>query len=230
MSYYTLEPACNTPETGPVFPQIQKLKPGYDDKKSDSIYSYLKKSISDFPDEAPDLDSFIMHGYAKPTDMVSNAITKPGFFIDKKVKSIFEKYNLIPHRFYPAKVIHKKKLLDNYFWVHMMADFTDCIDYPNSSFFIRRKFFTDTGDEIKIESLEDYFEKRKQLKLDNPETYVTINAKRICWYPAFFNKKLDFFEIGPFDANFYISQRLRDALVENKITGCNIQPTDRIIT
>jgi hypothetical protein len=60
MLYYTLEPACDTPETGHVFPQIQKLKPGYDDKKPDSIYSYLKKSRNGFPEEVPNLNSLIL--------------------------------------------------------------------------------------------------------------------------------------------------------------------------
>jgi len=212
-----------------VYPQIQKLKPGYDDKKPNSIYSYLKKSINGFPDEAPDLDGFIMHGYAKPTDFVSNAITSSGFFIDQKVKSIFEKYNLPPHRFYLAKVIYKKKLLDDYFWCHTISNFTNLIDYPNSSFFIYKHYRLDDGD-IKINSLDDYFEKKKQLQQDNPGINITIWIKRICLYPSFFNKKLDLFKIGLFDTNFYISEALKDNLIQNNITGCEIEPTDRIIT
>jgi hypothetical protein len=229
MSYYIFEPACDTPETGHVFPQIQKLKPGYDDKKPDSIYSYLKKSRDTFSDEAPDLDSFIMHGHAKPTDLVSNTITKPGFFISQKLKSIFEKHNLSPHRFYLAKVIHRKKLLDGYFWCHTISNLTNLIDYPNSSFFIYKHYRLDDGD-IKIESLEDYQKKESQLQLDNPGINITIWAKRICLKPAFFDKKLDLFKIGLFDSDFYISEALKDDLVKNNITGCKIELTDKIIT
>jgi hypothetical protein len=229
MSYYTLEPACDTPETGHVFPQIQKLKPGYDRKKPDSIYSYLKKSINGFPDEAPDLDGFTMHGYAKPTDLVSNAITSPGLFINQKAKSIFEMNNLISHRFYQANVTYRGKPLSDYYWLHIISDLTDYISYSDSSFFIYKRFDLDMGD-IKINSKDEYFEQLKRLQENNPNTYITIRAKKITLTPSFFNKKLDLFKIGLFDTNFYISQRLRDALVDNNITGCDIQPTDRINT
>lgn len=228
MSYYTLETACNTSETGPAFPQIQKLKPGYNDKKSNSIYSYLKKSVNDFSDEVPDLDGFIMQPQAKLTDFLSNSITKPGFFVSKKVKSIFENHNLMPHRFYPAVVTLRKKSIPNYFWAHMIADFTEFIDYANSCFFIYKHYHLDDGD-INISSLDDYFAKRTQLRNDNPNINITIWAKKIWLKPSFFAKELDIFKIGLFDSNFYISQKLRNSLIDNKITGCDIQLTDKIV-
>lgn len=228
MSYYTLETACSTFETGPVFPQIQKLKSGYNDKKPNSIYSYLKKSVDDFSEETPDLDGFIMHPRAKPTDFLSNSITKPGFFVSQKVKTIFENHNLIPHRFYPAIVTLKKKSISNYFWAHMIADFTGFIDYPNSCFFIYKHYHLDDG-EINIDSLDDYFSKRSQLQIDNPNINITIWAKKIWLRPSFFSKELDLFKIGLFDSNFYISHKLRNALIDNNVTGCDIQLTDSLI-
>ncbi|MCR8559495.1 hypothetical protein KXD93_17690 [Mucilaginibacter sp. BJC16-A38] len=229
MSYYILEPACDTPETGPVYPQIQKLKPGYDDNKPDSIYSYLKKSINGFPDRVPDLDSFILHGHAKPTDLISNAITSgSGLFVSQKLKSILENHHLMTNRFYSAKVIYKKKVLDNYFWAHFIPDFTEYIDYPQSSFFIYKHYRLDDGN-IAINSLDDYFKKRQQVQQDNPGINITIWAKRICFKQEFFDMQLDFFKISLFDGNYYISEALKNALMENKINGCHVQMTDRII-
>jgi hypothetical protein len=227
-SYYTFKPASNTPETGSVYPQIQKLKPGYDDKKNNSIYSYLKKSIGTFSNEEPDLDGFILHSYAKPTDLVSNTITDGyGFFVSQKLKSILEKHHLPLHRFYPAKVTHKGKLIEDYFWLHIVSDLTDAVDYAESIFFIYKHYRTNEG-YIKINSKEQYITTANKIKLENPGINITIWSEKICLSPQF-DKKTDCFKIGLFDSFFYISQSLKNALVENNITGYELHQTDKVV-
>ena len=189
MAYYILSEACDTPETGRVFPQIQKLKTGYDIKKPDSIYSHLKISRNGFPDEAPDLDSFILHGRAKPTDLVSNAITSgSGLFVSKKLKAILSNHNLGDHRFYPAKVVYKNKAIEGYYWAQLVRNFTDSVDYDRSTFFIYKHYRLDVGD-IEIDSIDDYNQKKAVLVRDNPGINITIWAKKLCLYPSFFFEK-----------------------------------------
>ncbi len=229
MAYFILKNASETVETGPVYPQIQKLKPGYDKKKDTSIYSFLKKSQTNkLLDDIPDLDSFIMHSRAKPTDFISNAITNNyGFFVTAKLKEIFEKHFLPLHYFYPAKVIHKSRVLENYFWMYVISDMTDFIDYANSTFFIYKRYKS-SEEYITISSKSDFLTKERSLKVEYPHVYTAIHAEKISLkLPT--NKRFDLFQIGEFDFDFYISDSLRNALVKNDITGCNIEPTDRII-
>ncbi len=57
MVFYTLDTATDTPETGPVFPQIKAMRPGYDFNKPNSIHNLTFKGLPDFQ---PDLDYFIL--------------------------------------------------------------------------------------------------------------------------------------------------------------------------
>jgi len=230
MQYYIFKEACDTKETGPVYPQIQKWKPGYDDDKPDSFYSYyIAAKSGGFPDFTPNMDYLILHGRAKPTDIISSGMST-GFIISEKLKTLFDQFVLPPHRFYPAKVLHKKTELNGYFFIHIISDYTDFVDYPESTF-ITSGFSNTDPQPITITSKEDYISKAKQLQ-DNSFVkklpYRSIGAKEI-YFNSKFDKGLDFFEIGRFDINFYISQTLRDALADNGITGCDIQPTDRIV-
>ncbi|HEY4194022.1 MAG TPA: DUF1629 domain-containing protein [Mucilaginibacter sp.] len=229
MKYYTFEPACDTKETGPVYPQIQKWKPGYDSNSATSFYSYLKKSKDVFADFIPNLDGLIVNGRARPTDLVSS-FTSGGFIVSEKLKLIFEKHNLAPHRFYPAKVIYKSKNLEGYFWMHVISNLTDFIDYSDSAFVIS-KHFDPSPIPIKLISKENYLEKAKSLEDDyskNNGSYLSIKSEKLKLDDRF-DRKLDFFTIGNFDNRFYISQDLRDSIIENHITGCDIKPANHIM-
>ncbi len=229
MQYYIFKEACATKETGPVYPQIQKWKPGYDDDRLNSYFSYyLASKQGEFPDFTPDLDSLIMHGKAKPTDIVSSIISI-GFVVSKKLKEVFEHFAFPPHRFYPAKLMHKNAGFDYYF-MHIISDYTDFVDFGKSTF-ITCGFSNSDPQPITLTSKQDYINKAKQLQDDSfvkQLTYRSIQAKEI-HFNGEFNKQIDFFQINRFDINFCISQRLKDAITENAITGCDIQPTNRII-
>lgn len=225
--YYTFNYACDTAETGPVFPQIQKMTPGYDYESDNSVYA-LENSRHSFPEFVPNLDSFILHGRAKLTDVISTApISGCGFLISGKLKEIFERYRIVSHQFYPAKVISRGKIHDNYFWMHIISDMTDLVDYPRSTFFVYKHYLTNDG-VIKVNSIEDYFEKRKQLQKENPGINITIWSEKLQLKPQF-DKKLDLFTIDLFDTDFYISQSLKDDLTQNNITGFVSQIANKII-
>jgi hypothetical protein len=229
MQYYIFKEACDTKETGHEYPQIQKWKPGYDDDKPDSFYSYyLAAKAGGFPDFTPDMDSLILHGRAKPTDLLSFATSVNGLMISEKLKTLFEQFSFPPHRFFPAKVIYKKTELDAHYFMHIVSDYTDFVDYPKSSFITCASFNKDPQT-ITLTSKYNFLDKAKQLQDDSLNIdHRYIKAKEIHLTPEF-DKSLDFFEIGRFDINFYISQALKDAIIKNGITGCDIQPTDNLI-
>jgi hypothetical protein len=70
MYYYIFKPATNTPETGFVFPQVQKMKPGYNYKAVNSVHA-LSRAVQHIPDFIPDLNFFVVSGIAKLTDLLS---------------------------------------------------------------------------------------------------------------------------------------------------------------
>jgi len=223
-SYFILEPACNTIETGSAYPQVQKMAPGYDYYALNSVHA-LSRSGKKFPDFVPNLDHFVVNGKAKLTDLLSVATLHGGFLISEKLKSVLENFKLPPHKFYDAKVFYKKQF-HSYYWMHIICDLTDLVDYSNSVFFIYVNYAHNLG-HVPVASKIEYLQKKDKVKKDNPDKAVTIWAEKIKMTPEF-DTKFDLFEIGAFDSNYYISLSLKEAIEGEKISGCSIRPAKNI--
>jgi hypothetical protein len=224
-SYYIFQPACNTTETGPEFPQVQKMAPGYDYKASNSVYA-LSKATERLPDFAPNLDHFVVNGKAKLTDLLSVSTVNGGFLISKRFKKLIEKFNIAQHRFYAAKVIYKREFYE-YYWIHIISNLAEFVDYPKSTFFIYYNYSHNLG-YIPIASKEDFKHQKDKIKKDNPDKTITVWADKIKLKEDF-DISLDLFEIGLFNANYYISERLKTAISAANITGCDISTANNIL-
>lgn len=225
MPYCIFKPAINSTETGPVYPQVQKMSPDYDYDAPNSVHR-LSREVDKLPDYEPNIDYLILHGKAKPSDLLSVTPISNGFLVSEKLKTIFEQFNLPTHRFYPAKVQHKTQFY-NYYWLHIICNLTDKVEYPKSTFFVYYNFSKNMG-YVDVASKDDLLQKRQKLKADNPGKTVTIWAEKITLKHSS-NKNLDLFEIGTFDANYYISEPLQQALIKAKITGYSITPASNLI-
>lgn len=225
MPYYTLESACNNEETGPEYPQVQKMSPGYDFKAANSVYA-LSKAVEKIPDFQPNLDYFVVEGKAKLTDLLSASPISGGILISPGFKSILENINLPVHKFYSAIVSHKKKSYQ-YYWLHIICDLTNFVDYRNSTFFIYHNYKNNLG-YIDITSKDDFARQKEKIKRENPGKTITVWAETIKFNNDFTNV-LDLFEIGTFDSKLYISEKLKTIIVSANITGCSITAATNII-
>lgn len=227
MSYFILDFASASKETGTQFPQVQKMSVGYDYDTSNSIYAVGKCRFS-FPDFKPNLDSFVLHPKANLTDVISiSLINGAGFLISEKFKKLLQDFNIVQHKFYPASVIHEELTNSNYYWMHIINDLTDYVNYKRSKFFIYKNFSINAGT-ISIESKEHFLKRKDELKKANPKQTVTIWAETIC-FNSKFDTTLDFFDVSTFDAKYYISERLAESIINSKITGMKISPTNNIL-
>lgn len=224
MNYYKLDHAVDTKETGSQYPQVQKMAPGYNYKASNSVHA-LSRENQEFPSYTPNLDCFILHSKARLTDLLSVAVIYGGFLISPKLKELVEQLNLPKHKFYSAKVTHGNKICD-YYWMHIICDLSDFVDYEKSKFFVYN-YMHDLGSII-VNSKEELLDKRVQLKQDNPGEALTIWSKKIVLCNSF-DTSLDLFEIGNFDRNCYVSERLKFGLEKAGITGIDVQKTNKII-
>jgi hypothetical protein len=224
-SYYIFQPACNTAETGPEFPQVQKMAPGYDYKATNSVYA-LSKATENLPDFAPNLDHFVVNGKARLTDLLSVAPVNGGFLISNRFKTLLEKFKIAQHRFYAAKVSHKKEFYD-YYWIHIISNLAEFVDYPKSTFFIYYNYSHNLG-YVTVDSKEDFKDQKEKIKKDNPDKTITIWADKIRLNEDF-DLSLDLFEIGCFNSNYCISDRLKTAISTFNITGCDISTATNIL-
>lgn len=224
--YFVLDFACGTSETGPEYPQVQEMGKRYDYDGSNSIYA-LEDSRSELPDFTPDLDHFVLHKKAKPTDLISNSVNNiTGFLLSGNFQKLLSDYNLGKHKFYQAKVMHQNSQLKDYFWLQLVIDFSAEVDFSRSEFFIFEDFEVDKG-AIKISSWKDYDSKSKDLKKKERNKSLAIWAKRIVMNEKF-DRGLDLFSIDRFSLGFFISEKLADGILKAKLSGIEIKDTDLI--
>jgi len=217
--HYTLKLSSDTCIIGSEYPQIQKMKPGYDYEGICSVYK-LGRCYQALPDFVPDLDGFVLHSRAKLTDFLSNVFSSPqGFIISERVKNILQDFKLPLHDFYSIKLYHKKKTIDNYYWLHIICDLTNIVNYPESDFYIYKDYSYDLGN-IRVFSKEDLLEKKSYLKEKNKGHSITIWAKELKLTQKV---EYDFFDIGSFVENHYITEQLKNRLEKEKVNGIAIQ-------
>ena len=214
----------------------------YNYKSSNSIASfnrYIWEHI-DFPSFTPDLTLQMVKEkkYSTLNDFLF--YSNKGFLLSPKVKEIFQSFRLPSHKFYPARVIRNHKEY-TYYYFYFFADSLQSIDFKASKFY----FINDLEERVNfsVDSLEA-FSQLKQTNWANKEQYkeftdphgfpkvgtkkMDIEARRkiIRQFGAYeivfgdmFNKEQDLFTIHEFSWMTYISERLKDALLLEKVTG-----------
>lgn len=112
---------------------------------------------------------------------------------------------------------------NGYYFFHLLSHFIkenqlfSLVDF-DKSLFLYLNYDKDEQKEMNIKNLDEYLELRKTLELGEK-----IIAKKQA-FSSYFNK-LDLFR-NPLDASILISQRLRNRLIEENVTGIEIKESD----
>lgn len=210
--YYKLRPAVDTPETGNDYPAVESID-NYDFNSPNSVY---KLDSSVFPDFTPDI-RYKLAKRAKLCDIMEKSnISACGLLISERVKTIFESANLIPHKYYLA-TIENKDVIFQYYWTHFVwENAIKYLDFKNSKFKIKRAS-KDLG-EIEISDYEDLLIKQSELG------YIKMIHN---YESTMYQTDLDLF-IHPLNKTIYISEKLMNTLLNEKITGADITPADNL--
>jgi hypothetical protein len=193
------------------------------------------RSILDHSDKLPNTAEFRLKGNSRLTDYTYCLHTyNPNFFIvSHKMRSIIERFNLQKHIWADCRIVRKDMR-----WEYSMLRFAETrgskgyltvaipemIDFHNSVF-CKSDFcgFPLEGNEsiVQIDSYKDYlrvwdeFRKRSAnlelrfVKFSFNESYLGTNGIDMCW-------------LFPLHDNPLISERLKEALIENDITGLEL--------
>lgn len=215
MKYYVLKNSTGD-DIGKEYPQTDGMCAEYRSSLPNSI-SFLPNL--ELPNFEPNLDYFILDKKANLTDFISTGlINATGFIMNDKAKTIFEKFNLMPHKFFPARILNKNKFVSNYYWLHLCLDYSNLIDYRKSQFILKK---------MPPWNIPNWDYQIEPIKVDSKEGLTAIwkqnNSKQI--YPVVlylndkFEKKLSLFAFKHFGDSVIISEYLKTALEENKVTG-----------
>lgn len=198
MNYYILKPAVGTKETGMEYPAVES----YDNYDFNAPNSVHKLNFREFPDFIPDIRFKLAKG-AKLTDMLSQAaISAHGFLINEKLKKAFEQFNVVPHKYYPAKIEDCNGNFYDYFWMHLVwKEGISMINYEESVFF-KRKFSNNLG-YIKLSSDEDFWTKKEEM---GSRYMIGIECLKFKYTP--FHQLL----VIPYNTDIVVDESLKDIL------------------
>lgn len=225
MKYYIVNDSLDEAVVGKDYPQAYKFMKGYDGDAPNGIIGLYKYDV-EFPDFIPDLDGIMLSGSAKLTDVVSNGYCSDFFIVSEKVKRILEQYTLCPHRFYPLG-LYKRKVKYDYFLLHIISVYVDYVDYNRTSFMDCDIFTNKKDGDVIVTSLDDLLQKRDEIKKAKGRSQ-TVWGERIVMNEHF-DKETDFFVISRFDANIYMSERLKNAIEAAGVTGWVFTPATNLI-
>ena len=224
MKFYKLDTACATKETGAFFPQITRMKADYDYDAENSVHNFRKNSSNEDNFEVnPNFDSLIMNGKSKVSDLLSESVVSGnGFLVSNRFKELLLSFNLPKNKFYPVKIIKNKNIIiENYFWfeISLQNRQLTLIDFKKTSFRVTKNYSRrDIVEEISIDSIEDFNVKRTKLKSDFGQSFAIMAYNMVLLKKPEF----DIFNIGLINHDFYISEDLKQAIIDSKITGCDI--------
>jgi hypothetical protein len=131
MKYYLLDNEVSNKKTVGKYPQTAYVL-GYDFNAPNSMH---KLSYFEFPNFIPDL-RFSLEKGAKFSDVVNKSnMTADGFLLNTKARTVFEKFKLVPHQYYEATITDlKTNITLPYFWLHLVNNTYEGIDFQRSSF------------------------------------------------------------------------------------------------
>jgi|GEM_PF-6976718 len=214
MKYYSLGLSTDEKVIG-KYHQIKAL--GRDCDLSLGGARSMKNLVSRaFPSEAPNLDYMIMDKKAKPTDVISTGyITAKGFFMNQRSKDIFDKFNLVSHKYYSGRVEYKQAYFD-YYWLHLVNESYGLIDFDQSTFSI---FPLGTGkpEEIKIDSEAHLGSIKKEAG-----HLKTISLRKLVLNEKFKLNRLDLFFFLGLHYDVFISEDFKMTLEKESVTGIKI--------
>lgn len=220
MKYYILDYAFVTKEeTGHVYPQILSDSPALQFEGANSV---KKLEMGKFSDFIPNLNYYELDPEGRLTGMLTGGIPPgasggviKGIIVSENLKNTLQQYNLASYKMYPAVIKEKNTFHTNYYFMHIVSDLEEYIDYSKTIFFIKR-FSRDLGP-IEISSEKEYKEKNRQLEgSDIISTHKPVLRKDIIFQYDFFVEKYFTFKI-------YVSERLKTAMITKKITGVSFK-------
>ena len=218
--FWKLSYSSDEKEIGRTYPQIQTSEGGWWDVL-DSLSVYGQITFGKSPTITPTFGTLILENSAKRTDFLSAAqFSHHGFIMSLKAKSIFEKYNLGKHWFFPVDVKHKN-VIYQYYVFHTNNSQLNLFDLSGSEFEFRHSVNGERiVEKVVIKSEKSLLEKIESYR-NSEEGIWTFQATSLNFKPNS-NSVFDLIADRNINIFSYISTSLKNELFQNNITGIKI--------
>jgi hypothetical protein len=184
----------------------------------DAVDSVHRISFDSFPDFNPNY-GLDLHQGSKETDVLDRGNVSFGLVISDKLKTILEKHNLPPHRFYPIQVYDAKQ---KYYWFYYISNIWNFINFKETEI----EVFNNGEDYKTVRVVQfDSREEAMEFKRNMPYT-LGMRFRKISFSSHFPN--YDLFEITSVQYFTLISERLKSELIREEITGLEIEEFNKV--
>lgn len=185
------------------------------------IFQYGK-----LPDKLP-INYSMMAYHAKWTDFLYlNGIPNPQYILilNNVILEIFETFKIPPYQVWRYLLVQKNHLKKNYNLFYLNENSLSVLDFKKTNFFITPSSGKNP-EQVELNSILEYEEKRKQLSEEFEENPKS-RRKIIRLYSPVFKTDVsyDLFRIGGPINGYFISEELKNALVNARCTGLKFIP------
>lgn len=230
MKYYKIETDFNPKIVGSDYPQCYKFVSGYDPFCKNGIYNLnTLYELGRIPKQTPNIDAFVLSSRAKLTNFLTNSVLNM-LFVDRKTRNILSEYNLGEYKFHKSKVLSRNNDITYFFLNSPHYNLINHVVFPQTTFAVRQILHGISYNHTNIfNSYSDYINARNQ--------GITINDMDGWWVPIEIildkevDKSLDFIrfpQLEPAEIG-YVSERLFDRIISEKLTGHIFDPANIII-
>lgn len=174
---------------------------------------YSRKNIK--PSYLPDFGVLKMSGKLEDFALDRTwSSAQRSFMISEKAMEIFQEFDIAPYVSQKVEFVHRKKHFDNFHYLFFYTNNTDMVDYENSIFQIRELIRDQIilQEDLRIRSEEEFFSLREGLGNEGTLKKIVPSKLQLTYTRDFFN----FCHLG-FD--YYVSDRMREKLVQKKVKG-----------
>jgi len=181
-----------------------------------------RNPYSEFRITEPFLDSFSLLDKYKVIDCFTHSSYRSEFVISEKMKGILLNFNLYSTQLIPSVVYSQKEALKDYYFLHCYSYLLDKFDYGKIKFSriwpypreVEEKYF-DMDEKKLLSECKEIAGRMVYIEPDNGYQFKGFD------YTAY-----DLFRIGELDEYIYVSERLKNDLVDAKISGIEFVESD----
>jgi len=214
--YLNLTNSTEISETGGAYPQIEGLVKGYDYDAKSSILNITDLETDNSYN--PNIQDFIIRKSSKLTDFLS--FNSDFFIVSEKAIKLMRNYSLPPNRQFECIVRQGDKKYP-YVVLYFFKDKYDFTDYTKSKFTLR--FFEKKEKWATIFKTKENFEKELNQAYQRFTNLIYYNSKS--------NLNFDIFKVNKYQNDFFVSEKLRQIFISNKVTGVDyLQNVDTIFS
>ncbi len=202
------------------YPQVHKIRKGYDLSSSANIYDYIRFNDGIVPPFTPDLGCFEVHPKITLSDFVSCTFTCSDLLISKKAYEIIAKLNPMRYIKYETCIYRKTEVLNDFYLFHFLYDdnFAEGIDFKKSNF-----NWMFSKEKVRVESLEHFRTYCDYGKYGDILIYtkIAINNK--------FDLNIDLFILPYGGVQVYVSEFFVEAYISAGLTGMIFEPANQVL-